>query len=78
VGHVATVAVNAALVASQWQQRALTFPCTLPFKHEARQATSAVLQVFRVTRPGIERRLPALVARDQPTVPLTSPLNKWE
>ena len=31
VGHAATFAVNAALVASQCQQRAFTFPCTLPF-----------------------------------------------
>jgi len=72
VGHVVAFAVNAALVANQWQHRAWTFPCTQPFsaEHEAAQAASTVFQVFDRTRSGIEPNLPDSAARAQPTITL--------
>ena len=74
VGNAAAFAVNAALVARQWQHRAWTVSLHPPInvEHEAGQAASIDFQVFDVTRLGIEPNLPAPVARAQPTVPLTS------
>jgi len=64
VVHPASFAVNGALVASRWQHRHRAWTVTLhpPInaEHEARQAASAIVQVFSVTRPGIEPNLPAL------------------
>jgi len=40
-------------------------------KHEIGRATSAVLLVFVITRPGIKPSPPALVVRAQPKVPLS-------
>jgi len=68
MGHVTALAVNAALVASQWQHRAWTVSLHSPInaEHEAGQAASIVLQ-DGMTRPGIESNLAALVVRAQPT-----------
>jgi len=64
VGHAATFAVNAALVTSQWQHRALTLSLQSPISAEqkAGQGASAVVHHFGITRQGIEPSLPALVA----------------
>jgi len=46
VGHAATFAVNAALVASQWQYRARTVPShqSINAEHEVGQAASTIFQ----------------------------------
>jgi len=43
---------------------------SIKVEHEAGHVASTFCQVFGVTRPGIEPRLPALVARAQPTLSL--------
>jgi len=66
--HAATFAVNAELVARQWQHCAWTVPLRPPMdaEHEAGQAASTVFQVFGMARSGIEPHLPGLVGRAQP------------
>jgi len=54
--------VNAALVASQWKHSVLTFTLQpINSENEAGQAAKSVIQVFSVTRQGIEHSLSALV-----------------
>jgi len=62
--------VDAALVASQWQHRALSFAFHPPTnaEHEGGQAARTVFNVFIITRPGIEPNLPTLVAYAQPII----------
>ena len=50
VGHATDFAVNAALVARQWQHRASTVSLYPPIKaeHEAGQAASTIFQVFSI------------------------------
>jgi len=52
--------VNAALVASQWQHRASTFPLNplIHAEHEAGQAVNAVFEVFGMALLGIKPSLP--------------------
>ena len=74
VGYAAAFAVNAALLAGQWQRRAWTVPLhpLINAQHEAEQTASTNSQVFDMIRPvcpGIESSLPALVANAQPARP---------
>jgi len=50
VGHAAAFAVNAALVASQWQRRTWNAPVHPPINAE-HETTSNVYQVFGMIRP---------------------------
>jgi len=75
VGHVAVFAVNAALVASHWQRRALTALafCTHPFDAASTRLEKPQVPFFKSSVwPGRESSpssLPGLAARVQPTVP---------
>jgi len=69
MGHTSTFAMDAALVASQWQRRAWTVSL---HPWHAGQVASIVLHVFVMTRPGIDPSLPALLEHAQSTVPLSS------
>ena len=77
VGHVAVFAVNAALVASQWQHRAGTvdlrraspLACNRPPGWG--QVARSMFEVFGMTLPGIAPNLPATMAHAKPSTPLT-------
>ena len=71
IGHVAAFAVNAALVASQWQYHAWTFTLTHPLTPRTEPLS------LRYARPGIESNLPGLVTRAQPTVSLSRSLHHY-
>jgi len=59
--------VNAAFMASQCKHRAYLHPPSNT-EYEVGQDANIVFQVFGITRPGIEPRVPALVTRAQSTV----------
>jgi len=84
VVHAATFAVNAALVASQWQHRAWTVALlqSINAEHEAGHAAHAVFQVFVMIRPGIEPSLAALMTCDHlwetPQTQVHCSWNSWK
>ena len=63
VGHAATFAVHATLVAGQWQHPAWNFHLHPAAEHEAEQAKNSVFHVCGVTHLVFKSSLSASVAR---------------